>query len=138
VFFQKIQLGRSLRRLEIKAKPFSGPKRTYLLKNIPAFKSYILQKYVLTSIHRSVSPSHFAFDYLATFPIPGFSVFNIPAFSKKTSSGIHPVPSRLEILKKLLEFSASLIDNDISIYNGSKSEDSPGAVVFAPDLKLYI
>jgi len=76
---------RSLRRLELDSKTASRSKRIYFIKNIPTFKSYILQKHILDSIHRSVSPSSFTYNYNAFIPIPDFHVFDLPKSIKKSS-----------------------------------------------------
>jgi len=68
---------RSLRRLEIESGYTTSNKRIQLIKNVPTLKPFILQKYALQSIHRSVTPSLFSYNYPALFPTPPYSSFDL-------------------------------------------------------------
>jgi len=132
---------RSLRCLEIESTLSSNSKRIYLLKNVPTFKSYILQKHVLDSIHRFVFPSPLIFDYYASIPTPDYHAFELLKPAKTiTSSGKRSSLPHAVILKKFLTFSSPLIANGTSIYtDDSKNENAPlGAAVFSLKLKLAI
>jgi len=135
-------LVRSLRRLEIASSSATRTKRAYLIRNVPSFKTFILQKHTLDSIHRSVIPSPHGSHFLATVPLPDFHSFCLPITgSKPPSKRYPPNPSqKAAIIRKFREFSSPLVGEGISIYtDGSKTDDLPvGAAVYSPELRIAL
>jgi len=68
---------RSLRGLEIASMNMSRSKRAQLLKRIPTFKTYILQKHVRDTIHRTVAPPSLSYEYQVFIPLSQFHSFNL-------------------------------------------------------------
>jgi len=54
---------RSLRRLEIDSRQAPSSKQVQLIKKIPILKTYILQKHALDTMHRSVVPSSYSYNF---------------------------------------------------------------------------
>jgi len=108
-------------------------------------KSFILQKYALQSIHRSVTPTPlFSYNYPALFPTPPYFSFDLLK-SSSDNKGNKRSPSDnvsiAELRSKFREFSLPLINDGISIYtDGSKrdTDSAVGAAVYSPDLGLAI
>jgi len=133
---------RSLRRLEIASSRSNSSTRALLIKKIPSFKAYIMQKHVLDSIHRTMTPPLYSFTYQASMALPDYHSFCFSASKNKpsTMNGPNKTLSNTEMLSEFRKFSSSLVKEGISIYtDGSKSEDSPvGAAVYSPDLGLAL
>jgi len=66
---------RSLRRLETESRYTTSNQRIQLIKNVPTLKPFILQKYALQSIHRSVTPSLFSYNCPCSFPYSPLFLF---------------------------------------------------------------
>jgi len=133
---------RSLRRLEIAFWGAPNSKRAQLLKKIPTFKTYILQKHVLDSLHQTVVPPFYSYDYQTFIPLPDFYSFNYTILRGEHPEVMisHKILSRTELLKKFQNFSSPLIGEGISIYtDGSKSDDYPvGAAIYSSELGLAL
>jgi len=120
----------------------SSSKQIQLLKKIPTFRAFILQRHVLDSIHHSVAPPLYSYSCQASIPLLDCHSFNF-LITRVESSGrrvSYKTLSRTELLKKFLEFSSPLIEEGISIYtDGSKFEDSPvRAAVYSLELGLAL
>jgi len=66
---------RSFRRLEIESTYSSRTKRIQLLRNVPIFRPYILQKSFLPTIQRLVTPYLFSYSFHSMFPSVRFFRF---------------------------------------------------------------
>jgi len=132
------QILRSFRRLEVDSACSPRSKRVQLLHNVPAFRPFILQKYTLQSIYRSVTPPLFSFNFSSMFPIPQYASFNILDFSSTGRGKRKDISIPIaEVRARFAEFAASLIDGGISLYtNGSRrvvgdEDSSVGAAVYS-------
>jgi len=132
---------RSLRRLEIASTLFSGAKRIYLLKNVPIFNAFILQKHILDTVYRSIIPFPFNCSYHASIPLPDFHSFDLPTPNTKSpgksqSSYLVIQGSSTKEIPGL--FHLSCWRWNLYIY-GSKSEDfQVGATIYSPELGLAL
>jgi len=130
---------RSFRQLEIESLDSTRQRRTRLLRSVPTFRPYILQKYYLNLLWRSVSSPPFAFGYSALLPTPHFASFGSEDSTSRREDG----KLSISILRKKFQaFAAPLINDDILLYtDGSKREgddSSAGAAVYSPELGLAI
>jgi len=128
--------------LEIASFLSTNARRAYLLKNVPSFKTYILQKHILTSIYRSAIPSPHGLSLSAFIPLPVFHSFgwSKPGAESLSKNCLLNNNQRALLAKKFQEFSSPLIGNSISIYiDGSKSDDSPvGAAIYSSELGIAL
>jgi len=133
---------RSLKRLEIASSRTNSSRRAQLIKKIPSFKAYVMQRHVLDSINRNTTPPLYSFSRQASIPLPEYHSFNLLLPRDKTSTKNSPLKTlpNTEMLDEFKKFSSSLIKEGISIYtDGSKSEDSPvGAAIHSPELGLAL
>jgi len=81
---------RSLQQLEIISSLSSSHKRVQLIKNIPTFKAYVLQKHVLDPMHRSVVPPLYSYSCHASIPLPDSYSFNYLIPRTESSDGRGP------------------------------------------------
>jgi len=95
----------SLRRLSAEAQ--TRMEKIYLIKNVPAFKSYLHQICEKDLIFRSVIPPSFGYDFSATISILPFLSFDLPPSrnqGKRYSCSVAEVRQRFE------EFASPLIE----------------------------
>jgi len=127
---------RSLRHLKSEAR--SQSRKVYLIKNVPSFKPYLYHICDMNSVFKSIlPPPPFAYDFLATIPIPSYVPFEMPSDGKSKGNS-HSVA---EVRQRFNEFASPLIEQAISLYtDGSKGDDgSPvGAAVFSLDLGIIL
>jgi len=131
---------RSLRRLEIESRHSSSKRRIQLIKDVPSLKPFILQKYALQSIHRSVTPPLFSYNYPALLPTPQYASFDISSSSRNKKNS-HNNVSVSEVRNRFREFSSPLINDGISVYSDGSKKDADsavGAAVYSPELGLAI
>jgi len=132
-------IGRSFWRLELESAYSSRQKRSQLLKSVPTFRPYVLQKYSLQSI-RSVTPPLFSYNFSSLFPIPQYASFDILDSPLSGNDRNRSIPVA-EIRKRFREFTLPLVNDGISLFmDGSKkNEDSAvDAVMYSPDLGLVL
>jgi len=132
---------RNFRRLEIESSYSSRQKRIQLLRSVPTFRPYILQKYSLNLVWRSVFPLLFAFGFFALLPTLQFVSFEFRGSSPKGGDA-NLAGSNLEIRTRFQAFAAPLINKSISLFTeGSKREDedsSVNAAIYSPELGIAI
>jgi len=114
-------------------------KRIQLLQSGPIFRPFVLQKHILQSIYRSVTPPLFSYNFLSVFPIPRYVSFNSLSVGKDKNQAI-PV----EMCARFREFSVSLTNGDISLFtDGSRRDEEDensavGAAVYSLNLALAL
>jgi len=112
--------------------------KNYLIKNVPSYKSFLMQVCEKDRIFRSVLPPSLGYDFLATIPVPQYLSFDMP--SNKARRRDRPC-SVVKVRQKFEEFASSITDQAILLYtDGSKEDyDSPvGAAVFSHDLRIAL
>jgi len=106
----------SLRRLSVEAQ--TQKEKIYLIKNVPAFRSYLYQICERDSIFRSVLPSSFGYDFSAVIPIPPYLSFDLPPLESRRERRSDSVA---EIRQRFEEFASAIVGQAISLYtDGSK------------------
>jgi len=130
-----------VRRLELESAYVSRAKRAQLLRSVPIFRPFLLQKHALQSIHRSETPPLFTFGFPLVLPIPWYSFFDIPSFKNKRMGRTISIA---EVRSRFREFSALLVNGGISLYtDGSRRDEDDvdsavGAAVYSSDLALAL
>jgi len=134
-------IARSFRQLEITSAYSSRPQRIQLLRNIPTFRPFILQKSSLSVIHRSVTPPLFSYSFYSVFPIRQYASFNV-LDSLPLGKNNKLMLSAQEVRARFKEFASSLDDGGISIFtDGSRrieEDEDTAAAVYSPDLHLTL
>jgi len=111
---------RSFRRLEIESAYSLRLKRIQLLRSVPTFRPFMLQKNALQLIHRSVTPPLFSYNFSSIFPIPQYASFDI-LDSLPLSKNKKLAISAVEACKRFKEFAAPLVNGGISLFtDGSR------------------
>jgi len=134
---------RRFRWLEIDSAYSSRSQRIQLLRNVPTFRPFILQKSSLSFIHRTITSPLFSYSFPSVFLISQYASFDIldslpPGKNKKQ------MLSACEVRERFREFTSSLVNGGISIFtDGSRrienDEDfAVGAAVYSPDLHLAL
>jgi len=136
-------IARSYRRLEIESIYSSRSKRIQLLRNIPSYRPFVLQKNVLQSIHRSITPPLFTYNFSSVFPIPEYSSFDVLDSSSSGKNKKQPILVT-EVRRKFKKFADSLVNGGISVFtDGSRrvegdDDSSVGMAIYSPDLHLAL
>jgi len=126
----------SLRRLSAEAQ--TQMERIYLIKNVPALKSYLYLICEKDFIFRSVLPPSFGYDFYAIIPIPPYLSFDLPPLRTRGERRSYFIA---EVRQRFEEFASPIVEQTISLYtDGSKGGDeSPvGAAVSSRDLRVFL
>jgi len=127
---------RSLRYL--KAEASTQSRKVYLIKNVPSFRPYLYHTCDKGTIHRSILPPVFGYDFFATIPTPPYISLELSSTGNRKRNFSCSVA---EVRQKFEEFVSPLTEQAISLYtDGSKGgDDSPvGAAVFSRDLGIIL
>jgi len=119
---------RSLRRLEIDSRQAPSSKQVQLIKIIPTLKTYILQKHVLDTMHRSVVPSY-SYDFWTFILLPEYYSFNYMTSkrARRENKNLQEITMvRTELLKKFQKFSLPLIGWNFNLHRWIQIRELPG------------
>jgi len=122
----------------LKMKDRTNHDRSYLIKNVPSFKPFLLHICEKEHIFRSVLSPSIGYDFLATIAIPLYISFEMP--SNRDQKRDRPC-SVVEVGQRFEEFALPITNQAISLYTDGSKEDheSPvGAAVFSRDLGIVL